>query len=501
MESLLVWIGSEAFGGSQTMNTGVFSTALLQVLHLILQFLMYGVHLTLLYTPTLRWIPTCGSDHISVSPATFGINATSGDLPPPSFPMLADLPPEVWRMVFGYLTTQISPINYSELSAEALWKNSTFPDPHTPRDFPILPQFMGRAIPCRLWKPEFKPSSEALIVVQVCRAWHDLGLEFLYHTVVFSTTSHFNILRATLAPPNGRGRFVRRVRIGCSVQISPDDLQPVLDYCPNIEDFEAHEMYPSRRLFPPLASRPNIRHCFFSSRDSSRLFDISPINLSPFTNLRTLHIVAVAAIEQLPAILSQLAVLVIKSSSHYYQHVAKWTLPSLRVLVCQWITTPGLHALCKAFAQTVEVLEVIQYDLWSIRPDTLEMPMLKHLVIDWIPPFPWYTPRFNLSRHFHSLPSLTAVHINNLDRALQHTRVVTVAAELEEEIAMLGPESPLAPQLQALYVGARIEDIAWAVLERCFATTAAVGWVLRGRDGIWKVTGDGQLILAEPVAA
>ena len=415
--------------------------------------------------------------------------------------MLADLPPEVWRIIFGYLTTQTSPIDHSELSAEALWKHSTFPDPHTTRDFPILPHFMSRPIPCRLWKPEFKPSSEALIVVHVCHAWYDLGLEFLYHTVVFSTRSHFNILRVTLAPPNGRGRFVRRVRIGCSVQVSQDDLQPVLDHCPNIEDFEAHE---SRRFFPSRASRSNIRHCFFSNRDSSLPFKISPINLSPFINLRTLHIVAIATIERLPAILPQLAVLVLKcdnGSSQYYQHVSKWTLPSLRVLVCQWITTPCLHALCEAFAQTIEVLDVIQYDLSDIRPATLEMPMLKHLVIDWIPPFPGYIPQFNLSRHFHSLPSLTAVHIDNLDRALQHPRVGAVAAELEEEIAMLGPESLLAPQLQVLYVGARIEDIAWVVLESCFATTAVVGWVLRGRDGIWKVTGDGQLILAEPVTA
>ena len=150
--------------------------------------------------------------------------------------MLTDLPPEVWRMVFGYLTTQISPINHSELSAEALWKNSTFPDPHSTRDFPIPLHFMGHAIPCRLWKPEFKPSTEALTVVQVCHAWYDLGLEFLYHTVVFSEKSHFNTLRVTLAPPNGRGRFVRQVRIGEFVQVSPDDLQSVLDYCPNIED-------------------------------------------------------------------------------------------------------------------------------------------------------------------------------------------------------------------------------------------------------------------------
>ena len=414
--------------------------------------------------------------------------------------MPTDLPPEVWRIVFGHLTTKLSPINHSERSAEALWKSSTFPDPHTIRDFPILPLLMDRAIPCRLWKPEFKPSSEALIVVQVCHAWYDLGLEFLYHTVVFSTKSHFDILRVTLAPPNGRGRFVRRVRMGCSVQVSPDDLQPVLDYCPNIEDFEAHEMYPSRRL-PSLESQFNIREWFYSKRDSSPLFGASPIILSPFTNLRTLHIVAVDLIGQLPAILPQLAVLVLKcndSSPQYYQHVAKWTLPSLRGLVCQWINTQCLHDLCKAFAQTVEVLEVIQYDSWRIILATLEMPMLKQLVVDWIPPYPGYTPQFNLSRHFYSLPSLTAVHIDNLDLALKYARTA-VAAEVEDQFAMLRSKSPFAPQLQALYVGARIEDIAGGALERCFIRKLADGWVLRGRDGIWK--GDGQLVLEESATA
>ena len=459
-----------------------------------------------LYISTLKWASTFGSNYLSISPATFCINADSSHLtPPPRYrlsPMPADLPPEVWRIIFGYLTTKIVPINHSELSAEALWKSSTFPDPHTARDFPILPQFMGRAILCRLWKPEFKPSSEALVAVQVCRAWYDLGLEFLYHTIVFSTKSHFDILSRTLAPPNDWGRFVRRVRIGCSVQVSPDDLQPVLNYCPNIEDFEAHEMYPSRRLFPSLANQSNIRHGFFSSRDSSPLFGAIPTNLSTFTNLRTLHIVVVALLEQLPAMLPQLAVLVLKcedGSSSYYQHVAKWTLPSLRVLVCQWINSACLHALCKAFAQTVEVLEVIQYDSWRITSATLEMPMLKHLVVDWIPPFPGYTPRFNLLRHFHSLPSLTAVHIDNLDRALEHTRAVTVAAEVEDELVML---NPLAPQLQTLYVGARIGDVEGSALERCFTTRLmVVGWALRGRDGIWKVAGDGQLMLEEPVTA
>ena len=421
--------------------------------------------------------------------------------------MSAGLPPEVWRIVFGCLTTQMSPINHSELSAEALWKNSTFPDPHITRDVQTLQQPMGRLTPSRLWKPEFKPSSEALIVIQVCHAWYDLGLEFLYHTVVFSTKSQFDILRVTLAPPISRGHFVRRVRIGCTVQMSPDNLQPVLDYCPNIEDFEVHEMYPSRRLFPSLASQSNIRHCFLSNRHSPSfsLFDFSPVNLSPLTNLRALNIETFTSIELLPATLPQLAVLVLRrydGSSHYYDDVpTKWTLPSLRVLVCQWINSPCLHALCKAFAQSVEVLEVIQYDSWNIMLATLEMPMLKHLVVDWISPFPGYTPRFNLSRHFHSLPSLTDVHIDNLDRALQHPRVGAVAAELEEEIAMLGPESPLAPQLQALYVGARIEDLAGGALERCFATKLAVGWVLRGRDGIWEVAGDGQLMLPAPVTA
>ena len=374
--------------------------------------------------------------------------------------MLADLPPEVWRMIFGYLMIQMSPINHSELSAKAvLWRNYTFPDPHTTRDFPILPQFRDRAIPCRLWKPEFKPSSEALAIIQVCRAWYHLGLEFLYHTVIFSTKSHFDILRVTLAPPNGRGHFVRRVRIGCSAQVSPDDMQPVLDYCPSIEDFEAHELYPSK---PSLANRSSIRHCFVSNRDSSPIFGTNPINLSPFTSLQTLHIVAVASINQLPAVFPQLAVLVLKcdGSSHYYRHVAKWTLPSLRVLVCQWINTACLHALCKAFAQTLELLEVIQYDSWHINLATLEMPMLKHLAVDWIPPFPGYTPRFNLRRHFHSLPSLTAAHIDNLDRALMSTHTITVTAEVEDELAALGPESPLAPRLQELYVGARIEHIA-----------------------------------------
>jgi hypothetical protein len=418
--------------------------------------------------------------------------------------MLADLPPEVWRIIFGHLATQISPINHSELSAEALWKNCTFPDPHSTRDFPTMSTFMDRAIPCRLWKPEFKASAGALAVVQVCRAWHDLGLEFLYHTVVFSTISHLDILRVILAPPNGRGRFVRRVRFGSPVRIPPDDLQPILNCCPNIEDFEADEMYPSRRLFSSLTSQSSIRHCFFSNRGPPPIFGIIPINLSPFTNLQTLHIVAVASLEQTPAVLPQLAVLVLKcddGSSHFYQHVSRWTLPSLRVLVCQWITTPFLHSLCKAFAQTVELLEVIQYDSWYIRPDTLEMPMLKHLVVNWIPPFSGYTPRFNVSRHFHSLPSLTTAHIDNLDRALGSTSAAAVGNEVEHEIAMLGPESQLAPQLQTLYVGAELEDISGGILERCFATKAAIGWVLRGRDGIWKVADDGKLMLAAPITA
>lgn len=418
--------------------------------------------------------------------------------------MLADLPPEVWRFVFSHLPTQSLPNNLSELSAEALWKNSTFPNPHTTRDFPTMAQFMDRAIPCRLWKPKFKPSVEALSVVQVCHAWHDLGIEFLYHTVVFSTRSHFNTLRVILASPNRRGRFVRRVRISWSLQVSPEDLQAVLNCCPTIEDFEAHEMYPSRQLLSSLASQSSIRHCFFSNRASLPFLGITPINLSPFTNLQTLHIVTVASIEQMPAVLPQLAVLVLKcddGSSHYYQHVAKWTLPSLRVLVCQWINTPFLHALCKAFAQTVELLEVIQYDSWHTTPATLEMPVLKHIVINWTPPFCGYTPRFNLSRHFHSLPSLTTAHIDNLDRALRNSGAVTVADEVENEIAMLGPQGQLAPQLQTLYVGAELKDVAGRVMERCFAAKVAVGWVLRGRDGTWKVASDGRLMLAEPVVA
>ena len=395
----------------------------------------------------------------------------------------------------------MSPINHSELSAESLWKNYTFPGPHTTRDFPTLPQFMDHVIPCRLWKPEFKPSSEALTVVQVCHAWYHLGLEFLYHTVVFSAKLHFDILRDTLAPPNGWGRFVRRVRICCSVQVSPDDVQSVLNCCPNIEDFEAHEMYPSRQLF---SSPSSIRHCFFCNQDSTPLSGVTPTNLSPFINLQALHIVAVASIQQLPTVLPKLAVLVLKcdGSSLYHRHVSKWTLPSLRILVCQWINNYFLHELCKAFAQTLELLEVIQYDYWPMILPTLEMPMLKHLVINWIPPFPGYTPRFNLRRHFHSLPSLTAAHIDNLDRALRVARSVgAMAAEIEDEMEMIGlldSDSPLAPQLQTLYIGARIADVAGGALESCFAKTAAVGWVLRGRDGIWKVVDDGQLVLAEP---
>ena len=420
--------------------------------------------------------------------------------------MLAHLPPEVWRMIFGHLTTQISPIEHSELTAEALWKNCTSPNPHTTRDFPSTPQIIGRAIPYRLWKPEFKPSAEALSVVQVCHSWHDLGLEFLYHTVVFSTKSHSDILRVILAPPNGRGRFVRRVRIGHSAQIPPDDLQPVLNYCPNIEDFEAHELYPSKQLlssFATLASQSSILHCFFSNRCPSPLWRSTLINLSLLTNLQTLHVVGVASLDTVPAVLPHLSVLVLKfddSSRHYYRCVSEWTLPSLRVLVCQWITAHGLHDLCEAFAQTVEFLEVIHYDFWYSRPNTLEMPMLRHLVVDLLLPSE-HLARFNISRHFHYLPSLTTVHINNLDRALKRTNVAIVASAVEPGVTTLALESQLAPQLQTIYVGAKLEDIAGGALERCFATNAAVGLVLRGRDGIWKVAGDGKLMLAEPVTA
>ena len=419
--------------------------------------------------------------------------------------MLADLPPEVWRIVFSYLTTQMSPIKHSELSAEALWKNCTFPDPHTIHDFPSTALYTNRPIPCRLWKPECKPSAEALSVVQVCHAWQDLGLEFLYHTVVFSTKSHFDILRVILAPPNGRGRFVRRVRIGCIAQIPPVDLPPVLNSCPNIEDIEAHESYPSRRLFSSFASfasQSSILHCSFSNRGPSPLLGSTPINLSLFTNLQTLHIVAVAALETVPAVLPQLSVLVLKfdgSSRYYCQCVAEWTLPSLRVLVCQWITTQGLNALCRAFAQTVELLEVIHYDSWASSSNTLEMPMLRHLVVDWLSSR--YGPRFSISRHFHYLPSLTSVHINNLDRALRRTSLATLARLVERGVTTLAPNSQLAPQLQTIYVGAKLEDIAGGALERCFATNAAVGLVLRGKDGIWEVAGDGKLMLAEPITA
>lgn len=393
----------------------------------------------------------------------------------------------------------MSLIIHSELSAETLWKGCTFPDPHTSRDFPTTAHSMGRTIPCRLWKPELKPSAEALSVVQVCHAWHDLGLEFLYHTVVFSTKAHFNILRGILAPPYNRGRFVRRVRIDLSVQVLPDELQCALNYCPSIQDFEAHPKY-SRQLFSSL------RHCFFANRDRDpvSLFGITRVNLSLFTNLQTLYIVHMAPIDQLPAFLPQLVVLVLKwegGSSEYYQHVAKWRLPSLRVLVCQWITTPLLHALCNAFAQTLELLEVMQYDSWHMRPETLEMPMLKYLVIDWVPPFPGYTPRFNMPRHFHSLPSLTAIYIENMDRGLRVNSAAVVAAEMEQELAVLNPESRLAPQLQTLYIGAELGDVTRRALQRCFATSAPFGWTLRGRDGIWKVADDGKLKLAEPVTA
>ena len=134
---------------------------------------------TPLYMPTPKWVSSC----VQITIASRRLHPVSKPSywppPPPFFPMPADLPREAWRMVFGYLTTQISPINHSEFSAEALWKNSTFPDPHSARDFPIPPHFMGRRIPYRLWKPEFKSSTEALIAVQVCHAWYDLGLEFL----------------------------------------------------------------------------------------------------------------------------------------------------------------------------------------------------------------------------------------------------------------------------------------------------------------------------------
>jgi hypothetical protein len=418
--------------------------------------------------------------------------------------MLAHLPPEIWRIVFGYLTIQVPSINHSELSAEALRMNCTFPDSHSTRDFPTTAQFMDRAIPCRLWRPNAKPSAEALSVIQVCHAWHDLGLEFLYHTVVFRTKSHFEVLRVILAPPYNRGRFVRRVEIGRSVRVLPDVLTLVLDRCPNIEDFEADEIYPSRWLLSSLASQSSIRHCFFADRDPSYLYSVTPINLSLFINLQTLHIVAVTSIEQIPAVLPQLAVLVLKcakGSSQYYQYVSRWTLPSLRVLVCQWIVTPHLHALCEAFAPTLELLEIIQYDSWSITPDTIEMPVLKCLVVDWTPPFSGYTPRFHMQQHFPSLPSLTTIRVENVDRALEGTSASAVAAEIGSEIAMLSSDSRFAPRLQTLYVGSELGGVAGGSPEECLATSAVVGWALQGRDGTWNGTDDGKLKLAELVSA
>jgi hypothetical protein len=418
---------------------------------------------------------------------------------PLSFRMPGNLPLEIWRMVFSYLITQMSPINHSDLSTEALWKDCTFPYPHRTRDFPTTIQFMGCAIPCRLWKPGFKPSTSALSVVQVCRAWHDLGLEFLYHTVAFNTKSQFDILKVVLAPSYGRGRFVRQVSVGRAVRVLPSDIRLVLRGCPNIEDFESHEKYPSLRLISSLAG---IRHSFFGGQDIPQLSRVSPINLSTFTNLQTLHIVAVAALEQIPVVLPQLAVLVLKydgRSARHYDYVARWTLPSLRVLVCQWVTTPVLHVLCTAFAQTVELLEIVQYDSWNIKPDTIEMPMLKCLIINWSPPFPGYTPRFNMSSHFHSLPALTTIRLENIDRALKRADIDSVAAEVECDLATLSPGSTVAPRLQIFYVGAELGGVTGGDLERCLARRTAVGWALHGRDGVWKVVGDGKLILAEPV--
>jgi len=193
------------------------------------------------------------------------------------------------------------------------------------------------------------------------------GVPLLYS----STKSHFDILRVILAPTNGRSRFVRRVRIDCSAQIPPDDLRPVLNCCPNIKDFEAHGLYPLRRssyLSRVLSVARQLQSftAFFSNRGLSPLFGLTPINLSLFTNLQTLRIVAVASLKTVPPVFPQLSVLVLKcddGSAHYYQRVGEWTIPSLRVFVCQWITTHPLHTLCRAFTRTVEHLEVVQHGL------------------------------------------------------------------------------------------------------------------------------------------
>ena len=46
-----MWIESEALGGSQTVNTGEFSTVFLEVLNLVLQLTMNGVHFLLSARP------------------------------------------------------------------------------------------------------------------------------------------------------------------------------------------------------------------------------------------------------------------------------------------------------------------------------------------------------------------------------------------------------------------------------------------------------------------
>ncbi|EED80420.1 predicted protein [Postia placenta Mad-698-R] len=146
-----------------------------------------------------------------------------------------ELPPELWLQIFHYAAEDEPLFDYALPTSmtESSWSKRVMSDGWTLRAPNDLIEIMHR-----------KSFATKKAIVSTCRAWRDLGTEFLFRCLLFGDPSRFQQLRVILDADNSLGRRAKRLHIarfyaghGSTLEETQDALVSIIRHCPNLEAF------------------------------------------------------------------------------------------------------------------------------------------------------------------------------------------------------------------------------------------------------------------------
>ena len=228
-------------------------------------------------------------------------------------------------------------------------------------------------------------------IVRVCKRWHNIGLEFLYSSVILRDPIGLLSLKYSLLRSPRLAAFVQAFSILSENTwlYSDPDLRTVLDACPHLLVFRS-----ARMTVLPIAQQKHM--LYMSLRDTfnvdARYEDASPLlQLDRFTQLQTLHLTRDyphwrrTPRDQISLPYLKTLILAFDDScDQLYENIRKWSLPSLSVLHIWHVMSYTLCAMMHDFQSTLVIVDATVFTGFAVYAWTncqFPMPHLRRFSV------------------------------------------------------------------------------------------------------------------------